>query len=159
MSSFKTKNFQFFSYDFSSKYHQDFVRELIKDPNVETYIKNIEAFIYRDTEIPLNNAYLVGKDDLIVGYINLFEERLIVEMDYAVSPNMRGIRNNSNETIGCQILRETSEYLFDSYDFIKFIRLSIAKSNIRSIKAAERAGFKLVNHYSDGEEYRKYPSL
>lgn len=159
MSSFETKNFQFFSYDFTSKYHQNFVRELIKDPNVNTYIKNIEAFIYRDTEIPLNNAYLVGKDDLIVGYINLFEDRLIVEMDYAVTPNMRGIRNNSNETIGCQILRETSEYLFDSYDFIKFIRLSIAKSNIRSIKAAERAGFKLVNHYSDGEEYRKYPSL
>lgn len=158
MSSFETKDLKFFSYDFSSPTHRAFVKELIGDPSVEQYLKNVDAFIYQDTEEPLNNAFLVVKGDDIVGYINLYEKHRIVDMDYAVRPSFRGIRNNSNETVGCEILRETSEFLFENYQFIKFIRLMIASSNIRSIRAALRAGFTLSDHYFEGDEYRKYPS-
>ncbi len=159
MSSFETKSFEFFSYDFSLESHREFAKDLIRDPNVDKYLKNVDAFIYNDTEMPLNNAYLVGNKDNIVGYINLYERINAVEMDYAVGPKFRGIRNNSNETIGCQILRETSEYIFENYDFIKFISLYIEKSNIRSIKAAQRAGFKLVDSFYTGNEYRKYLNI
>ncbi len=158
MSSFETASLQFFSYDFTSPSHHAFVKELISDPNVDKYLKNVEGFIYRDTEIPLNNAFLVGKGDNIVGYINLYEELNTVAMDYAVRPSFRGIRNNSNETIGCEILRETSEFILDNYEFIRFIRLYIAKSNIRSIKAATRAGFVLNDSFFEGDEYIKYPN-
>lgn len=158
MSSFETPSLNFFSYNPSEEEHRAFVKELVADPKVNEYLKNVDAFIYQDTGIPLNNAYLVGKGDDIVGYINLYEHTRIVEMDYAVRPSFRGIRNNSNETIGCEILRETSEFLFDNYDFIRFISLYIAKSNIRSIKAAQRAGFVVQDYLFNGDEYRKYPS-
>ena len=154
MSEFKSKSFDFFSYDYSNPAHILLARRLIADPTINEYIKNIEAFIYEDTGIPLNNAYLVGHNDDLVGYINLYEKRGIVDMDYAVDSTFRGIRNASGETIGSQIIRETAETIFDSYEFVKFIRLTIAASNIRSIKAAERAGFKLKDHFFEGNEYQ-----
>ena len=156
MFSFNTKNFEFFSYDFNNEMETSFLKELINDESTNKYIKNINALINKEGYNPLRNAYLVGKDNEIVGYINLYEKLNIIDIDIAVGPRFRGIKNNSNETIGCQILKDVSEYLFDNYIFIRYLRAMIAKSNNRSIKTVTNAGFKYIDSYFEGEEYRKY---
>lgn len=156
MNSFNTKSFNFYTYDYTNENHRTFIKELLADPLVNNYIKDIDTFLYQESDDPLNSAYLVGKDDLIVGYINLYEYHLIVDIDLAVGESFRGIRNNSLETVGTKILRETSEYILDNYKFIRYLRVMIAASNIRSIKTALNAGFKYVDHFSEGNEYRKY---
>ncbi len=158
MNSFETSNFKFFTYDFNNKLDVEFIKELIEDEDTDRYLKSIVAFINKDSFNPLKTAYLVSNNDNIVGYLNLYEENRIVELDLAVGPKHRGIKNNSNETIGCQILKEASNYLFDNYIFIRYLRGMIAKSNIKSIKTALNAGFVYYGSYSEGEEYRKYKS-
>ena len=159
MNDFETKNFKFFSYDITNELETDFVKELLNDEDTKNYIKSIDALINKESINPLRSTYLVSKDDSIVGYLNLYEEYNVVEIDLAVAPKERGIRNNSNETVGCQILKEVSEYLFDNYIFIRYLKGIIAKSNIRSIKTIQNAGFKYIDSFSEGEEYRKYPHV
>ena len=111
MNSFETPNFKFFTYDFNNKLDVEFIKELIEDEDTDRYLKSIVAFINKDSFNPLKTAYLVSNNDNIVGYLNLYEDNRIVELDLAVGPKHRGIKNNSNETIGCQILKEALSYL------------------------------------------------
>ncbi len=131
MNSFETNNFRFFTYDYANLIENLFVNELISDEGVKRYLKSIKANLEKSSDNPLRSSYLVSKDYDIVGYLNLYEEDNVVEIDLAVSPKYRNIKNNSDETIGCQIVKESSNYLFDNYAFIKYIRAMIAKSNTR----------------------------
>ena len=91
-----------------------------------------------------DSAYLVSNYDEIIGYLAIFMDAKEAELHYAVVPEFRGIRNNSNETIGCQIVREASIGLFRRCKSLKYLKLMIEKSNIRSTKTALRAGYKQV---------------
>ncbi len=157
MSSFITPSFRFFTFDYTSKSHIEFLKVMKKDEDVSKYLGSIEDFLIQgDSEDELNNAYLVGRGNNIVGYLNLFNGGIGEEMHYAVSPNFRGIRNNSNETMGCQIVKEASTSIFRRHKEIEYISLFIEKMNIRSIKVAERAGFKLEKIWGTLYEYHKY---
>ena len=156
MTRFNTKSFNFFTLDQENSKHLYFLRELLKDEKVSAYLKDIDTFLLKDTNELLNNAYLVGLNDNIVGYLNLFDYAKCVEMHYAVLNNYRGIRDNLGDTIGCRIVKESAESIFTSYKRIEYIRLYIDEENIESISLAKRAGFTLNNKYLTDYEYRKY---
>lgn len=158
MTSFTSKNFSFFTFDYNNHEHLNFLRSMEKDPLVQKYLKSISVFLLeKDSSDELSNAYLVGHNNDIVGYLNLFNDGDSEEFHYAVAPNFRSIRNNSNETYGCQILKEASETIFERHLEIEYIKLYIEKVNLRSINAARRAGFFKAGPFGPMDEYRKYP--
>ena len=157
MTSFNSEHFSFFTFDPLNFRQLDFVKELTKDPLIASQLLLLEENLYyTNSDDLLSNAYLVGMDDNIVGYLSLYNYTNHVGMDYAVHSDFRGIRNNSNETIGCQILKESSEFIFREYKKIEFLKLLISNRNIRSIKAALRAGFTSPEKGYDVTEYYKY---
>ena len=127
---------------------------LVTNPEVREYLNDT---IDKNLNPKNNNAYLVSRDDRIVGYLGVFDLRDYLELHYAVVGSYRGYKFSLTETTGCQILKEASENLFERYKSIEFIKLDIETSNIRSKKAALAAGY-----YPYGvddlncEEYRRY---
>ena len=127
---------------------------LVTNPEVRKYLNDT---IDKNLNSKNNNAYLVSRDDRIVGYLGVFDLRDYLELHYAVVGSYRGYKFSLTETTGCQILKEASENLFERYKSIEFIKLDIETSNIRSKKAALAAGY-----YPYGvddlncEEYRRY---
>ena len=157
MTSFKTQSFDFFKFNPDIIKHHEFLQKLLNDEHIQAYLKDIETFILEeDTNNIYDNAYLVGLNDNIVGYLALFNYSKIIEFHYAVEPSFRGIRNNSNETIGCRIVKEASSYLFTINKKIDLIRLFIDEENIESIKMAKRAGFTLTDTCGYYQEYIKH---
>lgn len=156
MSSFYTDNFEFMTYDPKDYDHVLALQSLENDPQVQEYLHTISEYLEdSDGKDTLNQAYLVGNDFGIVGYLAMFNYDSMEEFHYATLSEYRGIRNDSNETIGAQIVKEASQEVFDRYRFIKRIRLIIKAENIRSIKTAEACGFKRTDEKPDFVEYQK----
>lgn len=158
MTSFESPSFSFFTFDYNNYDHLVFLKEMEKDPLIRHYLKSISDFLLEgDSGDELSNAYLVGHNDDIIGYLNLFNDGDNEEFHYAVAPNFRSIRNNSNETYGCRILKEASKVIFERHLEIDYIKLYIEKKNLRSVNVARRAGFIKWEPYGPMDEYRKFP--
>lgn len=143
-SDFYSDSFCFLAFDESNPEHVRALENLLSDPLVDEYFNSLESNLEGDSDF-WDSAYLVSNYDSIVGYLAFFMDAREAELHYAVVPEFRGIRNNSNETIGCQIVREASTGLFSRCKSLKCLKLMIDKSNIRSTKAAIRAGYKQVS--------------
>ena len=154
MFSFNTRNYEFMTFNPKRIEHVKAKCFLVTNPEVRKYLNDT---IDKNLNPKNNNAYLVSRDDRIVGYLGVFDLRDYLELHYAVVGSYRGYKFSLTETTGCQILKEASENLFERYKSIEFIKLDIETSNIRSKKAALAAGY-----YPYGvddlncEEYRRY---
>ena len=154
MFSFNTTNYEFMTFNLKRIEHVKATCFLVTNPEVRKYLNDT---IDKNLNPKNNNAYLVSRDDRIVGYLGVFDLRDYLELHYAVVGSYRGYKFSLTETTGCQILKEASENLFERYKSIEFIKLDIETSNIRSKKAALAAGY-----YPYGvddlncEEYRRY---
>ena len=154
MTSFRTDNYEFMTFNPKRIEHVKAKCFLVTNPEVRKYLNDT---IDKNLNPKNNNAYLVSRDDRIVGYLGVFDLRDYLELHYAVVGSYRGYKFSLTETTGCQILKEASENLFERYKSIEFIKLDIETSNIRSKKAALAAGY-----YPYGvddlncEEYRRY---
>ncbi|MCI6932465.1 MAG: hypothetical protein MR765_05015 [Tenericutes bacterium] len=154
MFSFNTLNYEFMTFNPKRIEHVKAKCFLVTNPEVRKYLNDT---IDKNLNPKNNNAYLVSRDDRIVGYLGVFDLRDYLELHYAVVGSYRGYKFSLTETTGCQILKEASENLFERYKSIEFIKLDIETSNIRSKKAALAAGY-----YPYGvddlncEEYRRY---
>lgn len=142
-SDFYSDSFCFLAYDKDNPEHVKALEKLLSDPLVDEYFNSLESNL-EDEDTFWDSAYLVSNYDEIIGYLAIFMDAKEAELHYAVVPEFRGIRNNSNETIGCQIVREASIGLFRRCKSLKYLKLMIEKSNIRSTKMALRAGYKQV---------------
>lgn len=143
-SDFYSDSFCFLSFDKDNPEHVEALEKLVSDPLVDEYFTSLEAHLENDSSF-WDSAFLVSNYVDIVGYLAVFMDAKEAELHYAVVPEFRGIRNNSNETVGCQIVREASTSLFSRCKSLKYLKLMIEKSNIRSTKAALRAGYKQVS--------------
>ena len=154
MFSFNTTNYEFMTFNPKRIEHVKAKCFLVTNPEVRKYLNDT---IDKNLNPKNNNAYLVSRDDRLVGYLGVFDLRDYLELHYAVVGSYRGYKFSLTETTGCQILKEASENLFERYKSIEFIKLDIETSNIRSKKAALAAGY-----YPYGvddlncEEYRRY---
>ena len=154
MFSFNTPNYEFMTFNPKRIEHVKAKCFLVTNPEVREYLNDT---IDKNLNPKNNNAYLVSRDDRIVGYLGVFDLRDYLELHYAVVGSYRGYKFSLTETTGCQILKEASENLFERYKSIEFIKLDIETSNIRSKKAALAAGY--YPYGVDGlncEEYRRY---
>lgn len=161
MNEFYTEYFTFYVFDPTDEEHHDFIAQMQEDELITNAFPDILAHLGTDTGDELNNAYLVANEyEELVGFIKLVRDSKSlagVEIHSAVAKEARTnlatgqIRDRSQETVGCQILREASNYLLEQYDYIKFIKLWIRTGNIRSVNSALHAGFKL-----DGPDPKEY---
>ena len=154
MFSFNTPNYEFMTFNPKRIEHVKAKCFLVTNPEVREYLSDT---IDKNLNPKNNNAYLVSRDDRIVGYLGVFDLRNYLELHYAVVGSYRGYKFSLTETTGCQILKEASENLFERYKSIEFIKLDIETSNIRSKKAALAAGY--YPYEIDDlncEEYRRY---
>lgn len=157
MTSFSTEYFDFYTYDPNNPKHIEAKESLENDPIVNNYLKSIDLNLNMNiSDYIFDNTYLVAVNDTIVGYLAMFDYGKIEELHYAVIDKYRGLRIAKDETIGEAIVKDASEALFDRYKGLKYIRLFIESSNIRSAKVASKVGFKLCERYKDANEYRKY---
>jgi hypothetical protein len=150
---FSTPSFKFYTFDKTILEHEEFALDLYNDPSIRRYIKDIDMFIYEPFNGLFDSSYLVGEEygDL-VGFLSMYSYKDYISLMYAIDKKYRGIRNCSNETIGCQMLKETSEFIFKRNAIMKNVEMFIEKSNIRSAKTAIKAGF--IN--DEGFLYHKY---
>lgn len=163
MTNFNTPNFEFYSFDKNSEEHQKALFLLEEDPLIKRWFGNFGKFFYSDPEdviSELNGKFLVGKGDDIIGFVSLLDCFKYVNLDYGLLPNFRGIRDNSNLTIGSKLLLETSDTILKNNAQIEFLRCYIDLNNIRSISAAKKAGFVCHREIIAGYgEYRKSREL
>lgn len=156
MEVFNTESFVFHTFDPSIFEHTEFARSLINDSETKIYLKDLDIFLEEPFTDILNSSYLVGeKEGSLVGYLSMFGYPNFVSLNYAISSPNRSQKNSLGQTKGCSLLKETSEFIFDSHRAIKFIELFINKANIRSIKTAMNAGF--IN--DEGLFYHKYRGI
>lgn len=154
MFSFNTLNYEFMTFNPKRIEHVKAKCFLVTNPEVREYLNDT---IDKNLNPKNNNAYLVSRDDKVVGYLGVFDLRDYLELHYAVIGSYRGHKFSLTETTGCQILKEASENLFERYKSIEFIKLDIEASNIRSRKTALAAGYYPYGFDDFGfEEYRRY---
>lgn len=154
MNNFSTPNYEFMTFNPKRLEHIKAKCYLVTNPEVREYLSDtIENYLVPKN----NNAFLVSRDDKIVGYLALFGFKDFLELHYAVISSYRGYKFSMTETTGCQILKEASISLFNEHEDIDFIKLDIETSNIRSKKTALAAGYNEYGiDYLNMEEWRRY---
>lgn len=158
MVNFKSDSFDFYSFDTKSPEHLKALYELEDDPQIRRWFGNFGEYFKDTTDIitDLNGKFLVGRQDEIIGFISLYDSFKFINLDYGLLPAYRGIRLDSEHTIGSKLLLETSEVILKNYAQIEYLRCYIDLNNIRSISTAKKAGFtchkELIVGYAD---YRK----
>ena len=148
------------NFDPENKRNIKLLNDLKKDQLTNLYVSSkIEEFFYESKDannISVGNTYICNQDKTPIGFIKLYDFLLNeLEIFYGVSPEYR------NQGYGKKILIETSYYLFKRYNNVKNIKLLIRDNNIRSIKCALNAGFKLNNELNELDDvkilvYKKY---
>lgn len=160
MIKFNTENYEFMTFDPYSLDHLKAKTYLVTDLSVRKYLGDISDILQSPVSTGLtDSAFLVARNDKIVGYLALFDYYKHIDMHYAVISSHRGFKYSLTETTGASIVREASDELFKLVPAIEFIRLYIDKNNINSRRAAESAGFKLygeVHPELETDIYKKY---
>ena len=128
--------------------HIKFRNELKEDDLIYEFVStSIES------DIELENSYIIRTKDELVGYIYLkliSEEDNIVELRYSVHPKYRGLG------YGKRILEECRQFLFNVD--MNCVELHIRKDNENSIRCAESAEYELTGENND-EYFYIYKSL
>lgn len=152
MNNFKTKNYEFVTFDKVLPKHVEAFMALENDPKVQEYFGVLTDFLDE-------NFLLASKEGNIVGFISLYQNDRVEFIDWGLLSAYRGIRVNSEHTIGSQMVLEATNEIFKRNKLIDYFRADIRKDNIPSAILAERAGFTIHKKTSDGEaEYQKYRS-
>ena len=143
ISDLKTDSFDFYSFDIKNLEHQRALYKLEEDPQIRRWFGNFEEYFTDTSDVVdgLNNKFLVGKDDSIIGFVVLYDSFKFFNLDYGLLPEYRGIRLNSEQTLGSKLLLETSETILRNNAEVEYLRCYIDLQNVRSISAAKRAGF------------------
>lgn len=160
MLEFTTENYHFMTFDPFRLDHLKAKMYMETDPDIRRYLgDSIGTFLETcDEPYSINDAaFLVARDDKIIGYLALFDYFRFVEMHYALLHSARGFKFSKDESTGCSLIREAGDDVFARSKEVDFLKLYIAEENIKSIRAAEAAGFALYNETPDYTlEYRKY---
>ena len=124
------------------------VRNLVS-PNMEGNFKLINLYDDED-KLNIGPAYIVGDERKLVGFIRLatISDSGVVDMHYGVNPEYR------NQGYGAKILLEVGDYVLKNVDNVKKIKLDIKNLNIKSIKCAEKAGYKHEYSVDLGSDYK-----
>ena len=134
MEYFKLEEYEFLNWE-----HRRTLIELTNDINVRTYFNDFERYvnniIEHGKENNINKAYVVSKEDEIVGMIMIDYLDPRYYISYALLPNKR------HERLGTLLLSDFVEYLFQSGLDIDKLFLEINASNVASIKTALNVGF------------------
>ena len=157
MIKFNTEHYDFMTFDPKRLDHLKAKMYLATDLSIRKYLGDVTVFL-EDTEEKglMDSAFLVGRNDKIVGYLALFDYYRHVDFHYAVIPSHRGFKYSLTETTGASIIREASDELFKITPVIDFIRLYIDKNNINSLRAAESAGFSYCESVLQTDIYKKF---
>lgn len=120
--------------------------ELVNGESKSNMISLIKERLLRSKEcndLIFDNAYLIRMDNNIVGYLYLSNKNtnyIYLEMSI--------LKNYRDKKLGSTLLEQITNYIFINNDNLKEIRLSIDKSNPRSMKSALNAGY-----YYDEDDY------
>ncbi len=160
MLEFNTKNYHFMTFDPFRLDHLKAKMYLETDPDIRRFLgDSIGEFLEasKDTYYINDSAFLVARNDKIIGYLALIDYDKFVEMHYALLQSARGFKFSKEESTGVSLIREAGDDIFTRSKAVDFLKLYIAEENIKSIRAAENAGFVLYNEVPDNNlEYRKY---
>ena len=159
MLEFSTENHHFMTFDPNRLDHLKAQMYLNTDPDIRRYLgDSIEEFLEVPDQYSLNDAaFLVSRNDKIIGYVALFDYYRFLDMHYALLKSARGFAFSKTESTGTSLIKETSSAVFKRTPALDFIKLYINKNNINSMRAAQNAGFKLYGEVADYNfEYRKY---
>jgi RimJ/RimL family protein N-acetyltransferase len=159
MLEFSTENYHFMTFDPNRLDHLKAKMYLNTDLDIRRYLgDSIKEFLESPDQYSLNDAaFLVSRNDKIIGYVALFDYYRYLDMHYALLGSARGFVFSKTESTGTSLIKETSSAIFKRTPALDFIKLYINKNNINSMRAAQNAGFKLygeVAYYNF--EYRKY---
>lgn len=159
MLEFSTENYHFMTFDPYRLDHLKAEMYLNTDPDIRRYLgDSIKEFLEFPDQTSLNDAaFLVSRNDRIIGYVALFDYYRFLDMHYALLRSARGFAFSKTETTGSSLIKETSSAVFKRTPSLDFIKLYIDQNNINSMRAAENAGFKIYGEVVDFNlEYRKY---
>lgn len=138
MNEFQTPNFEFIHYNPKNSEHQKAKCFLVTNPEIRYYLSDsVEQNLNKQNP----NAYLVKRENKIIGYLALYDFEYYLEMHYAIINSYRGRKYSQTETTGTSMIKETTEKIFKLYPNIEYIKLNIELDNIKSQKIATNAGY------------------
>lgn len=145
----KTKHFEFIQFDFNNKEHLKLEKDIINSDYSNLISEDIDRFIRRNLtlhkENDITNIYIIRYKDNLVGlaFVNYHGEITIegkhyndeIEIGCGLHPNYIG------KNLGSIIEYELADMELKLHPEFSFIVARIDDNNIRSIKAANKAGF------------------
>lgn len=144
MENIKLNTFTLCLFNKDSLEHKKFFMDLIHDETIFKRFQGILPNLVRETENVFNKGFLLKTDDNYIGYVDISNYDQMAKCVY-----VRGAILNlfQGKNYGHIMLKEISDYLFNCYSEIEYIRLVIDPDNIPSIKTALSCGYKLVGNY------------
>jgi len=140
---FKTDNFKFYNLNINHPEHQKLIElfemdELVLEEFGDDFLGHLSE--------RLDKTYVVANEnDELIGFLGFYEmvkaKVSFLDMHFSLEKSYRGIRDNSNETVGMKMVKESSDFLLANRKTIEYIQLSIHYHNKGSLAAAEAAGF------------------
>lgn len=145
----KTEHFEFIQFNFNDENHVKIERDIINSDYSNLISKDIDTFIKRNLmfhkENDITNAYVINHEGNLIGlaFVNFHGEEIIdgkhyndeIEIGCGLHPNYIG------KHLGNLIEYELADMQLKLHPEFDFIVARIEDDNIRSIKAARRAGF------------------
>lgn len=154
------EHFRLEKYDFLNNKHIQLKEQIINSEDAELISRDIDNYIKRNSILGSNdnitNTYTVIYDNTYIGliFINYHQEEIRnnqilpeeIEIGIGLLPVFRG------KNLGSILERELCEKLFKVYPKFTVIVARIDEKNIRSIRAAIKAGFE---YFKDDEYHYK----
>lgn len=165
MAVFTTESFEFYDFNPNLLLHETFVNTLINDESITKWLPYLNEALFNPKFSGLSQRYLVGQEDSLIGFFIIYrapEKPFELELSGGIKSELRSasgeprqLREQSKETIGSRMLRETSNFLLAEHHLTKLIALQIDYYNIKSIKSALHAGF-VRTHDPSNSRLEKY---
>ena len=157
----KTKHFEFIQFDFNYKKHIEIEQDIINSEYSNLISKDIDTFIRKNLmfhkENDITNVYVIKYEDNLIGlaFVNFHGEEVIdgihydneIEIGCGLHPDYMG------KHLGNIIESELAELELKLHPEFNFIVARIGDDNIRSIKAATKAGF--IHNKDDEYIYKR----
>lgn len=117
--------------------HVLFLKNLINDETIKSRFQGLLPNLMKNSKEIFNKGFFLSFKNELVGYIDFssFNTEEAVYFRGAISQEHRG------KKLGKKMLKDISNYTFENYPYVKFIKLKIEKDNISSIKVALSNGF------------------
>lgn len=150
MNSIDLENIKLIYFDIKNKYHITFLKKLLFEEDITKRFTGLFPDLNKESKL-FDKGFFIEYNKELVGYVSFSnfneEEKCVYIEGFAIIQKYRNKKVKDNITLAELATKKITNYLFNNYNYIEYIKATVAEDNIAAKKLLLKCGYYMEDKY------------